>query len=178
MPDRAESAGPLERRIALIRAAWHDDIVQQGVNGFLAALAEHGLSREQVDVFEVPGALEIPLQAKYLARTGRYSAVVAMAFVVDGGIYRHEFVAGTVIDGLMQVQLETDVPILSAVLTPQQFHEHTEHRAFFRSHFVVKGKEAARACARTIENLSAVWPLPPAADGGTDHVAGAGSSPA
>ena len=55
----------------------------------------------------------------------------------------------------MQVQLETEVPVLSAVLTPQHFHEHAEHRDFFHAHFVVKGQEAARACARTIDNLRA-----------------------
>ena len=53
----------------------------------------------------------------------------------------------------MRVQLDTEVPVLSAVLTPQHFHEHDEHRKFFREHFLVKGAEAAVACARTIENL-------------------------
>jgi len=101
----------------------------------------------------VPGAFEIPLQAKLLAKSGRYAAVVAAGFVVDGGIYRHEFVADAVIAGLMRVQLDTEVPVISAVLTPQRFHEHEEHRHFFLEHFVVKGAEAARACARTIENV-------------------------
>ena len=50
----------------------------------------------------------------------------------------------------MRVQLETEVPVISAVLTPQSFHEHGEHRKFFAEHFVVKGEEAARACAATI----------------------------
>ncbi|WP_204322835.1 6,7-dimethyl-8-ribityllumazine synthase, partial [Streptococcus pneumoniae] len=66
-----------------------------------------------VDLFEVPGAFEIPLQAKLLARTGRYAAIVAAGFVVDGGIYRHEFVADAVISGLMRVQMDTDVPVIS-----------------------------------------------------------------
>ena len=90
-----------ESRVALIRAGWHGEIVNQGVEAFLFSIEELGYRSEQIEVFEVPGALEIPLQAKFLARTGRFSAIVAMAFVVDGGIYRHEFVAGTVIDGLM-----------------------------------------------------------------------------
>ena len=53
----------------------------------------------------------------------------------------------------MQVQLETDVPILSAVLTPKNFHEHDEHRRFFREHFVVKGTEAAQAAVKTVASL-------------------------
>jgi 6,7-dimethyl-8-ribityllumazine synthase len=85
----------------------------------------------------VPGGFEIPLQAKKLAQSGRYAAIVASALIVDGGIYRHEFVAEAVISGMMQVQLETGVPVLSAVLTPQRFHEHEEHQRFFSEHFVV-----------------------------------------
>ena len=101
----------------------------------------------------MPGAFEIPLQAKLLAKSRCYSAIVAAGFVVDGGIYRHEFVADAVISGLMWVQLETDVPIISAVLTPQRFHDHDEPRKFFHEHFLVKGAEAATACAKTIANM-------------------------
>jgi len=119
-------------------------------------LARLGVSEDRIDFFEVPGAFEIPLQAKLLAKSGRYAAVVAAGFVVDGGIYRHEFVADAVIAALMRVQLDTEVPVTSAVLTPQRFHEHGEHRNFFLDHFVVKGAEAARACARTMENIRAM----------------------
>ena len=141
-------------RIALVRAGGHREIVEQGGDGFLSSLEEWGYPADRTEVFSVPGALEIPLQAKYLAATGRISAIVAMAFVEDGGIYRHEFVAGTVIDALMQVQLESRVPILSAVRPPQQFHGHAEHRAFFHEHFRNKGREVGNACAETITNLA------------------------
>ncbi len=102
----------------------------------------------------MPGAFELPLHAKKLARSGRYRAIVAAGLVVDGGIYRHEFVAEAVINGLMSVQLDTDVPVISAVLTPHNFHEHETHQSFFSEHFNVKGREAARACASTIEALA------------------------
>ena len=72
-------------------------------------------------------------------------------FVVDGGIYRHEFVAAAVVDGLMRVQLEDDLPILSVVLTPKNFHESADHHAFFHRHFVTKGEEAARAAVQLLE---------------------------
>jgi 6,7-dimethyl-8-ribityllumazine synthase len=120
---------------------------------FVRAIKRHGIGRRQIDCFEVPGVFEIPLYAKLLAKTGRYAAVVAAGFVVDGGIYRHEFVASSVIDALMSVQLETEVPVISVVLTPQQFHEHEDHRKFFREHFDVKGEEAARACATAINGI-------------------------
>src|SRR5262245_24158903 len=89
------------RRIAFIQSCWHRDIVDRCRDSFLAEVARQGVERGDIDLFEVPGAFEIPLQAKVLARSGRYAAVVAAAFVVNGGIYRHEFVAGSVIEGLM-----------------------------------------------------------------------------
>ncbi|MCW4153237.1 6,7-dimethyl-8-ribityllumazine synthase [Halomonas sp. 18H] len=140
-------------RVAFIEASWHHDIVTQAREAFIAQLAsEHGFSADQVEIFQVAGAYEIPLQAKLLAKTGRYSAIVGAGFVIDGGIYRHEFVAQAVIEGMMQAQLETEIPILSVVLTPHHFHEHSTHHDFFHGHFRAKGKEAAEALAMTLEN--------------------------
>lgn len=139
------------RRVAVIRARWHAEIVDQCVNSFIDATQAISNGKTVVEVFDVPGALEIPLHAKTLAETGRYDAILGTAFVVDGGIYRHDFVAGTVLDGLMTVQLQTNVPVLSAVLTPHHFHDGEEHRKFFYEHFKVKGNEAANACHQILE---------------------------
>lgn len=144
---------PREGRIAFVQASWHREIVDQARRGFLDELEKAGHAAGNVDVFEVPGAFEIPLHAKRLAETGRYAAIVAAGLVVDGGIYRHEFVADAVISGLMRVQLDTGVPVFSAVLTPHHFHEHDEHKRYFAQHFVVKGGEVASACLRTLESL-------------------------
>jgi 6,7-dimethyl-8-ribityllumazine synthase len=148
-PILSSMAAP-QRRIAYTEASWHADILGKGRESFLAEMARLAVLADTIDVFSVPGAYEIPLQAKRLARSGRYQAIVASALVVDGGIYRHDFVANAVLQGMMQVQLETDVPIFSMVLTPHHFHEHDTHRAFFCEHFVEKGKEVARACIGTI----------------------------
>ena len=143
-------------RIAFVRASWHRSIGSQAYEGFLAEYGEQGHAAETVEVFDVPGAFEIPLHAQRLARTGRYAAVVAAALVVDGGIYRHDFVASAVVDGLMRVQLDTDVPVFSVVLTPHHFHEHTEHIEYFTKHLYGKGAEAARAVAATLSSLYAL----------------------
>jgi len=147
------------QRVAFIEAQWHADIVHQARHAFLAEMERQGFARDRIDVIAVPGAFEIPLHAKRLALSGRYAAIVGCALVVDGGIYRHEFVASTVVSTLMSLQLETNVPILSAVLTPHHFHEHVEHRKYFHAHFAVKGTEAADACIRTIEGLRQVEAL-------------------
>lgn len=142
------------RRIAVVAARWHSDIVDKAVEGFRSGLAERDI--DAVDVYEVPGAFEIPLHARRLAQSGRYAAIAACALVVDGGIYRHDFVASTVVDALMRVQLETDVPVFSAVLTPHHFHEHAEHSDYFSRHFTVKGEELANAVASTLDGLDAL----------------------
>lgn len=141
-------------RIAIVAAQWHAEIVEEAVAAFLARLGELGL--DDVDMYRVPGAFEIPLHVKRLARTARYDAIATSALVVDGGIYRHEFVSATVVDALMRVQLETDVPVFSAVLTPHNFHEHTEHRDYFQRHFTVKGRELADAVSSTITSLATI----------------------
>lgn len=133
-------------RIAFVQACWHRDIVDRARDSFVEAMGRHGVGPERIDLIEVPGVFEIPLQAQVLAKSGRYAAVCASGLIVDGGIYRHEFVSTAVIDALMRVQLDTGVPVLSAVLTPIRFHEHDEHKGFFREHFVVKGRELADAC--------------------------------
>jgi 6,7-dimethyl-8-ribityllumazine synthase len=143
-------------RIAVVCASWHSDIVHQARDAMLAEFARQKVAAKQVNVLYVPGAFELPLMAKRLALTGRYDAIVACALVVNGGIYRHEFVTSAVIDGLMRVQLDTDVPVFSAVLTPRDFHDHEEHQRFFSEHFVKKGTEVARACLDTLSSLQAV----------------------
>lgn len=141
-------------RVAFVHALWHAEIVTEAHAGFVGELAAQGFPADAVDRFEVPGAFEIPLHAQTLARTGRYAAVVAAAFVVDGGVYRHEFVAETVVRALMQVQLAAEIPVFSVVLTPHHFHDHAVHQCFFHEHFKVKGAEAARACVATLQSLA------------------------
>ena len=144
------------RRIAFVQSCWHKDIVDQCRTAFVAGLEKANMSAAQCDFFEVAGAFEIPLHAKLLAKTGKYAAIACAGLVVDGGIYRHDFVAQSVISGLMQVQLESEVVVLSAVLTPHNFHGSNEHVNFFHEHFLVKGAELAHACIDTIGKVAAL----------------------
>jgi len=139
------------QRVAFVQSSWHREVVEECRIAFLGEMERRHVTN--IDVFEVPGSFEIPLHAQILAKTRRYTAIVAAGLVVDGGIYRHEFVADTVIKALMDVQLRTEVPVFSAVLTPQQFHESAAHVEFFRKHFVIKGIEVAEACTTTLHSL-------------------------
>lgn len=138
-------------RYAFIKASWHSDILDKALEGFCSVI-----SPDQVDVFTVPGALEMPLVADDLAATGKYAAIAASAFVVDGGIYRHEFVAQAVVDGLVRVGLDRKVPVLSVSLTPHQYQETDHHNQIYQKHFIEKGKEAANAALKIVETRSAI----------------------
>jgi 6,7-dimethyl-8-ribityllumazine synthase len=147
---------PATQRIAFLHATWHEDIVLNCLDGFKKELISRGYDASLIDVIPVPGAFEIPLQAKLLAKSGRFSAIACSALVVDGGIYRHDFVAQTVCNALMQIQLETEVPVVTAVLTPHHFHEHDEHKKYFSHHFIGKGVELANACDQSIQLIENV----------------------
>jgi 6,7-dimethyl-8-ribityllumazine synthase len=130
----------LASRYAFIKAHWHAEIVDRAYHGFCELI-----SPDQIDVFDVPGAFEMPLVAKDLATSGQYAAIACAAFVVDGGIYRHEFVAQAVVDGLMRVGLDSGIPVLSISLTPHHYQDTDHHNAIYRTHFIEKGREAAQA---------------------------------
>ncbi len=138
-------------RYAFVKANWHSDIVDRALDGFLQLIPA-----EQVDIFDVPGAFEMPLIARDLAQTGQYAAIACAAFVVDGGIYQHDFVAQAVVDGLMRAGMDTGVPVLSVSLTPHQYQETDHHNAIYREHFVQKGREAAQAALKVTETRAQI----------------------
>ena len=143
-PEHPRFAKP--QRVAFVQSSWHREVIEECRLAFLAEIEARHITH--IDVFEVPGSFEIPLHVQILAKTRRYTAIVAAGLVIDD-----EYVAETVIKALMDVQLRTEVPVFSAVLTPQQFHETAAHFEFFRKHFATKGVEVAEACANTLLSL-------------------------
>src|ERR1700681_3627752 len=97
------------QRIAFVQSAWHREVIEQCRLAFLAEIEARNIERARIDVFEVPGSFEIPLHVQLLAKTRRYTAIVAAGLVVDD-----EYIAETVIKALMEVQLRTGVPVFLA----------------------------------------------------------------
>jgi 6,7-dimethyl-8-ribityllumazine synthase len=156
MSEQNTSFNLQNKRICFIHASWHVEIVEGLKDNFLQQAAEYGLAESQVDVVAVPGSLEIPLQAQLRAKTGLYDAIVVAGFVIDGGIYRHDFVAQAVLDSIMKIQLEQEMPVIYAVLTPHHFHDNSTHEAFFGEHLKKKGVEAANALYQTLKCCSEI----------------------
>src|SRR3984957_19697481 len=136
------------QRVAFVQSAWHPEVVEAGRLAFLAEIEARHIARAQIDVFEVAGSFEIPLHVQLLAKTRRYTAIVAAGLVIDD-----EYVAETVIKALMDVQLRTEVPVFSAVLTPHEFQESAAHVEFSRTQLAITGVDVATACANTLLSL-------------------------
>jgi 6,7-dimethyl-8-ribityllumazine synthase len=104
-----------ERRVALCVARFYDELADRLEAGAREALADAGFS--EVDRFDVPGAFELPLIAKYAAQSGRYAAIVCLGAVIRGETDHYDYVCGEASRGIQQVQLETGVPCGFGVLT-------------------------------------------------------------
>ena len=142
------------QKIAVICAGWSQPIVQSGRDGFIECLTEKGFNPEHINIFNVPGSLEIPLAGKKLLQRG-YDCAVGIGLIVDGGIYRHEFVAQTVVDGIVNVSLELGKPFLSVAISPQNFREgNADDEKWFTDHFAIKGREAAEAAEQMLDFIA------------------------
>jgi len=140
-------AAPEGIRVALLAARWHEDLVGQLVVGARRALEAAGLPAAAVELHQVPGAWELPVAAGWLARCGRYDAVLALGCVIRGDTPHFGFIAGECARGLMQVQLETGVPVAFGVLTTDDEAQAAERADPAR---MDKGGEAARAALEMI----------------------------
>jgi 6,7-dimethyl-8-ribityllumazine synthase len=141
-------------RIGVVWSRFNEPIVRELVTACDKQLVDLGVAAADIDVVSVPGALEIPLALQSLAleRRGfarRYDALVALGAVVRGETYHFEIVANESARGILDVQLETGIPVANAVLTCD-----TEEQA--RARAAVKGAEAARVAVEMANTLKAV----------------------
>jgi 6,7-dimethyl-8-ribityllumazine synthase len=102
-------------RVALCVARFYGELADKLEQGARAALSEAGV--DDVDRFDVPGAFELPVIAKYAAESGRYAAVVCLGAVIRGETDHYDYVCGEAARGIEQVQLDTGVPCGFGVLT-------------------------------------------------------------
>lgn len=109
------TAGDL--RIAIVVARFNEDVTRRLLRGALNALEERGV--KDPDVLWVPGSLELPVTALALAEKGNHDAIVCLGCVIRGETYHFELVANQTAAGIMQVQLDTGVPVAFGVITTE-----------------------------------------------------------
>ena len=100
---------------AIAVGRFYEDLARRLIDGAQSAFAEAGV--EAADVFDVPGAFELPLAAKYAAESGRYDGVACLGAVIRGETDHYDFVCGEAARGIQDVQLRTGVPCAFGVLT-------------------------------------------------------------
>lgn len=136
--------------IAIVVSRYNEEVTRRLLRGALNALSERGV--EEPDVFWVPGALELPVIALSLAEKGGYDAIVCLGCVIRGETFHFEIVAMQSAAGLMQVQLDTGVPIANGVLTTED-REQAQARSGPKNN---KGAEAALAAVEMANLLRSV----------------------
>lgn len=135
------------RRFAIVAARFYESIADDLVAGAMQALRECGVNEERVRVFDVPGCFELPLVCRRIIDRRSFDAVIALGAVVRGETPHFEYVAGECARAIMDVQLETRVPIGFGVLTTETL-EQAEVRADPRQGN--KGYSAAMAAAAVL----------------------------
>lgn len=137
-----------DRTVGIVVSRFNGEISNQLLESALEALAAAGVAEERITVMPVPGAFELPIGAMALAKTRRYSCVIALGCVVRGETAHFEYVAGEAASGLQLAGLETGVPVAFGVLTVD-----TAEQAEAR---VDKGADAARAALEMADLFSQV----------------------
>lgn len=140
-------------RYAIVVSRFNADVTSGLLDGARLEFTERGVSPDRVETLYSPGAFEMPLIAKKLAKTGRYAGVVCLGCVIKGDTAHFEFISLGAAMGMMQASLETEVPVAFGVLTT-----YTQDQAVVRSRADAhnKGREAAAACVESAVVLAGI----------------------
>ena len=132
-------------KFAITVGRFYEDLATRLIAGAQGAFGEAGVG--EADVFDVPGAFELPLAASYLAQTGRYAGVACLGAVIRGETDHYDFVCSSAASGILRVGLDTGVPCAFGLLTVENMEQAIERTGGKRH----QGEDAARAVMRMVE---------------------------
>ena len=113
-------------KVGICASRFNEFIVSKLIGGAQDALERHGADTNNIDLVWVPGAFELPLAAKRLAKSGKYDAVICLGAVIRGSTSHYDYVCNEVSKGIAAVSLETGVPVLFGVLTTENLEQAVE----------------------------------------------------
>ena len=113
-------------RYAIIVSRFNEFINSKLLSGAVDGLTRHGVKDENVDVYWVPGAFEMPLVAKKISNSGKYDAVICLGTVIRGSTTHYELVSAEVAKGIAQVSLASGIPVIFGVLTTENIEQAIE----------------------------------------------------
>ena len=134
-------------KIAIVRTRWNYLIVDSIITDYRNLLIEYGVSRENIIEYEVPGAFELPFQTKQILRLD-YNAIICVGCVIKGGTPHFDYICQAVINGIMTLQLQANIPIIMGVLTTNTYDQALERSSGDKS----VGKGYANTTIKTILN--------------------------
>lgn len=114
------------KRLGVVVARFNEFISSKLISGAEDCFLRHGGKEDDLEVFWVPGAFEIPFTAKRIAASGKFDAVVCVGAVIRGGTPHFDYIAGEVAKGVAQVGLEAEVPVIFGVLTTDTIEQAIE----------------------------------------------------
>jgi 6,7-dimethyl-8-ribityllumazine synthase len=140
-------------RIAIIAAKWNSEYNLQMQESAIEALTQAGLKSSNIDAYSAPGAFEIPVLAMKLARSKKYSAIICFATIIKGDTYHFELVANDSSRGIMNVSLETGVPVLNGILACNTAEQARKRASRDEED---KGREIALSALEIIQELEKI----------------------
>ncbi|EON87952.1 6,7-dimethyl-8-ribityllumazine synthase [Plesiomonas shigelloides subsp. oncorhynchi] len=143
-----------QARVAVVVARFNSFINESLLDGALDALKRIGqVADDNITLVRAPGAYELPLIARRLAKTGNYDAIIALGTVIRGGTAHFEYVAGECSKGLAQVMMESDIPVAFGVLTTETIEQAIDRAGTKAGN---KGAEAALTALEMVNVLNAI----------------------
>lgn len=130
----------LEARVAVVAARWNGEITDGLLSGAIKGLTRHGIAQNNIEIFRVPGAFELPLASQRAARTGRFSAIISLGCVIRGDTPHFDYVCSETTRGIGQVSLNENLPVAFGLLTTDNLEQSLERSGDNSEN---KGEEAA-----------------------------------
>jgi 6,7-dimethyl-8-ribityllumazine synthase len=142
-----------DARIAFVVSRFNDFITERLLEGALQTLKQHGGDAKNCEVARVPGAFELPIVARALAKTGKFDAVVCLGCVIKGATDHYDYVCGQTASGIMSAGMESGLPVIFGVLTTDTIEQAIERAGTKAGN---KGTDAVLAAIETANVLKSI----------------------
>jgi 6,7-dimethyl-8-ribityllumazine synthase len=143
----------MNNRIAIVIAEFNKEITSALLSGCISQLEANGIDKNNLQIIKVPGAVEIPLVAKLLAKKNKADAIITLGAVIRGETGHYDFVCKQVSDGIQKVMLDFDIPVIFGVLTTDNTDQARDRIGGRKGH---KGKYAADAALHMLNLVNTI----------------------
>jgi len=140
-------------KIAIVLSLFNEFIGQKLLEGALSTLKENGVNDDSIDLVKVPGAFELPVTAGKLASSNKYNAIICLGAVIKGGTPHFEYVSGAAANGILDVSLKYEIPVMFGVLTTNTVEQAMERSGGKDGN---KGKDVALAALEMIDLMNKI----------------------